>query len=119
MSVYSAGRGHGSTFFFELPVFEPINNPPQPTITQPQPQIQQLLLPQQPKPVHHRARPRRLRNSSSVACEDAAPDRRHAWIAEPPDADGTSNISVVELVNSAGRDEQEEGERKNRQEFQS
>ena len=113
MSVSSAGRGFGSTFFFELPVFEPNNNPPRPTITQPQPQIQ-LLLPQQPRPVHRQARPRRLRNLSSVACEDEVPDRRHAWIAEPPDADGTSNISVVELVNSAGRDEQEEGGRKNR-----
>lgn len=47
MGVTSAGRGHGSTFFFELPVYGPDYSPPQPqplSQTQPpsQPQPQQL-----------------------------------------------------------------------------
>eukprot|EP01036_Dinobryon_divergens_P037530 gene37530-biopygen29716 len=45
MGVTSAGRGHGSTFFFELPVFgQDYNSPPQPqTPTQPQPLTQPQL----------------------------------------------------------------------------
>ena len=61
MNVTSAGRGHGSTFFFELPVYGPDYSPPQPREESAQPQ-------HQPKPARVGARSRLL-SPSSVACE--------------------------------------------------
>ena len=63
MGVTSAGRGHGSTFFFELPVFGPDYNSP-PT----QPQSQSLP---QPHP---------------ALVDERSDDQSHAYIVMP-DAD--------------------------------
>ena len=71
MGVTSAGRGHGSTFFFELPVFGPDFSSPQPPITQATTQQQEQRPQQQlprPKPASIEARPRLL-SSYAVACE--------------------------------------------------
>lgn len=48
MGVTSAGRGYGSTFFFELPVYGPDYNPPQPQQQQQPPPLPQPLPPSQP-----------------------------------------------------------------------
>eukprot|EP01036_Dinobryon_divergens_P062061 gene62061-biopygen42098 len=90
MGVTSAGRGHGSTFFFELPVFGPGYSPPQPTAqatTQSQEQHPKQQLPR-PKPANLEARPRLLR-PSSVACDDDIEDLQDGFT--------TQNDSVVEM----------------------
>ena len=91
LGVNSAGRGHGSTFFFELPVFGPDYRPlaePQTTLleTMPAPQQQQQPLNHlsQPKPAHHGATPPRLLlKPSSIACADESgvDHRSHSDVA--------------------------------------
>ena len=84
MGVTSAGRGHGSTFFFELPVFGPDYSPPKPTTqatTQSQsqePHPQQQL--PRPKPANLEVRTRLL-SPSSVACDGEIEDVHDAFMA--------------------------------------
>ena len=64
MGVTSAGRGLGSTFYFELPVYGPDYTPPEP---RPQPEKHQST---QPKPTHRAGRSRRGK-ANSVVCDDS------------------------------------------------
>ena len=85
MSVTSAGRGHGSTFFFELPVFGPDYSPPQPTAqattqSQSHEQHPKQQLPR-PKPANLEARPRLL-SPSSVACDDEIEDLQDGFTTQ-------------------------------------
>ena len=77
MGVTSAGRGHGSTFFFELPVFgQDYSSPPRPqTPTQPQPQLQPQLHP---------------------ALVEESDGQSHAYV-EVADSDGASNITPADF----------------------
>ena len=79
MGVTSAGHGHGSTFFFELPVFRRDFSPPQPiTLTQQQPHTQTEISTQQLE-----SRPSRLLCSSPPTIEDGKDDRSYAYTLQP------------------------------------
>jgi len=80
MNVTSAGRGHGSTFFFELPIYRPDYSPPQRQEEPKQPQHRSGQSPQ-PKPVRVESKPRLLR-PSSVACEGLNEDRYSAYVVQ-------------------------------------
>ena len=90
VGVTSAGRGHGSTFFFELPVFGPDYSPPQP------------IIPQQPQP---QPRPKtsspqleaspRLLSPSPATIEDGKDDGRYAYTLQP-DLEASPSISQAD-----------------------
>eukprot|EP01036_Dinobryon_divergens_P034723 gene34723-biopygen27455 len=88
MGVTSAGRGHGSTFFFELPVFGPDYSPPQPiTETQQQPHAQPEISTQQLE-----SRPSRLLCQSPPTIEDGKDDRSYAYTLQP-DMEAPPNVT--------------------------
>jgi len=83
MDVTSVGRGHGSTFFFELPVYGPDYSPPQPS-----PPPTQSLLPglQQQQLTNPKPSVRVARNGllpPSIAIEGESEDRSYAYTAVP------------------------------------
>ena len=72
MGVTSAGRGHGSTFFFELPMFgQDYSSPQTPTQPQLQPQLHPALV-------------------------EESDGQSHAYV-EVADSDGASNISPADF----------------------
>jgi hypothetical protein len=97
MGVTSAGRGHGSTFFFELPVYGSDYCPALFTV-QSQPQ----------QPQHHssqvEAQPQLL-SSSLARIDDENVDPRFANTAQP-DFNGPTSISVTESLSLVHATEQ-------------
>ena len=90
MGVTSAGRGHGSTFFFELPVYGPAYNP-----SQSDAEIQPRHQPLQPKPVHRRRGERSRLIKASVICEQESLDRSVTYVA--PNLAGPSDVSPTDF----------------------